>query len=211
MPPEAAMTTDDAKSVTQSIKDLGTESREEAFRRLWDRYFPQLVRLAEDRLRNTSRGAADGEDIALSAFQSFFRGAAAGRFPDLGSRDELWKLLVTITARKAQDRQRDERRRKRGGGRVVNQTARAGGELAGDEVLFEVVSSDPTPEFAAMMTEECQRLFASLADESHRVVALLKLEGHSNEEIATSLDCGLRSVERKLEVIRKRWLSEETP
>jgi len=202
------MTTDAAESVTQWIQDLRTENRHEAFRRLWDRYFPRMVRLAENRLRSTTRGPADGEDVALSAFQSFFRGAAGGRFPDLSRRDHLWKLLVTITARKAQNRQRDERRRKRGGGRVVNRTALAGGDLAGDEVLFEVVSSEPTPEFAAMMTEECQRLFASLADESQRVVALLKLEGRSNEEIATSLDCGLRTVERKLEVIRKRWLSE---
>ncbi len=210
MPLQATMTNEDARSVTKWIENLGTESREEAFRRLWERYFPQLVRLAEERLRGTTRGPADGEDIALSAFQSFFRGAAAGRFPCLGNRDDLWKLLVTITVRKAQNRQRDERRHKRGGGRVVDQTALAGGELAGDEVLFEVVGSEPAPEFAAMMTEECQRLFASLADESHRVVALLKLEGHSNEEIAVSLDCGLRTVERKLEVIRKRWLSEDS-
>jgi len=202
------MTKEDERSITQWIRDLTTDSRDEAFRHLWERYFPRLVRLAESRLRGTTGGSADGEDIALSAFNSFFRGANAGRFPDLGSRDDLWKLLVTITARKAQNRQRDERREKRGGGRVVNQTALAGGELGGDDVLFEVVSSEPTPEFAAMMTEECQRLFAALADESHRLVALLKLEGRSNEEIATSLDCGLRTVERKLTVIRKRWSSE---
>src|SRR5262249_43550979 len=42
-------------------------------------------------------------------------------------------------------------------------------------------------------------------------VALLKLEGYSNEEIARSLDCSLRTVERKLEVIRKRWTAEGTP
>jgi DNA-directed RNA polymerase specialized sigma24 family protein len=61
------------------------------------------------------------------------------------------------------------------------------------------------------MTDEYLRLFGSLADESLRVVALLMLEGHSNEEIAKSLDSGLRTVERKLEVIRKRWMAEETP
>ena len=43
------------------------------------------------------------------------------------------------------------------------------------------------------------------------MVALLRLEGHSNEEVARSLDCSLRTVERKLEVIRKRWLAEGTP
>jgi DNA-directed RNA polymerase specialized sigma24 family protein len=81
----------------------------------------------------------------------------------------------------------------------------------GDDFLAQVVGNGPTPEFAAMVTDEYRRLFCSLADESLRVVALLKLEGHSNEEIARSLDCGLRTVERKLEVIRKRWMAEETP
>ena len=49
-----------------------------------------------------------------------------------------------------------------------------------------------------------------LADESLRVVALLKLDGHSDEEIDGSLDCGLRTVDGKLEVIRKCWLAEGT-
>ena len=81
----------------------------------------------------------------------------------------------------------------------------------GDDFMAQVVGDEPTPEFAAMMADEYRRLFGSLADESLRVVALLKLEGHSNEEIARSLDCGLRTVERKLEVIRKRWIAEGTP
>jgi DNA-directed RNA polymerase specialized sigma24 family protein len=80
----------------------------------------------------------------------------------------------------------------------------------GDDFLAQVVGNGPTPEFAAMVTDEYRRLFGSLSDESLRVVALLKLEGHSNEEIARSLDCGLRTVERKLEVIRKRWTAEGT-
>jgi hypothetical protein len=36
------------------------------------------------------------------------------------------------------------------------------------------------------------------------------MEGFSNAEIAAQLDCGLRSVVRKLDVIRKRWLREVT-
>ena len=135
----------------------------------------------------------------------------AGRFPDLGNRDDLWRLLVTITARKAHNQRRNEGRQKRGGGRVVGEGALAGADPTGDDFLAQVVGNEPTPEFAAMVTDEYRRLFGSLADESLRVVALLKLEGHSNEEIAKSLDCGLRTVERKLEVIRKRWMAEGTP
>jgi DNA-directed RNA polymerase specialized sigma24 family protein len=202
------MTDDNEESVTRWVKDLATDNRGVAVDRLWERYFPRLVDLAQSRLRGHTGGPIDAEDVALCAFESFFRGAAAGRFPDIRNREDLWKLLVTITARKAQNYRRDEHRQKRGGGRVRSQNAMTRGESADDEILFEVISGEPTPEFAAMMTDECRQLFGSLSDESLRVVALLKLEGHSNEEIAKSLDCGLRTVERKLEVIRKRWLAE---
>ena len=205
------MTADGENSVTQWIGDLRTGSRDEASRLLWERYFTRLARLAQVRLRNVARGPADGEDVALSVFDSVFQGVAAGHFPELGNRDDLWRLLVTITARKAHNQRRDEGRQKRGGGRVVGEAALAGADPDGDDFLARVVGHEPTPEFAAMVTDEYRRLFGSLADESLRVVALLKLEGHSNEEIAKSLDCGLRTVERKLEVIRKRWLAEDLP
>ena len=84
----------------------------------------------------------------------------------------------------------------------------AGADQDVDPFLAQVVGNEPTPEFAAMVTEEYRRLFGSLGDESLQVVALLRLEGYSNEDIAASLDCGLRTVERKLDVIRKRWVAE---
>src|SRR6516164_1255619 len=80
---------------------------------LWQGYFRRLVGLARQRLGAAPRRAADVEDVALSAFDSFCRGAAAGRFPRLDDRDDLWALLVTITARKAAEQVRRERRLKR--------------------------------------------------------------------------------------------------
>ena len=68
---------------------------------LWRLYFPRLVRLARSHLQGLPRRAADEEDVALTAFDSFCRGAEQGRFPALHGRDELWKLLVTIAARHA--------------------------------------------------------------------------------------------------------------
>jgi DNA-directed RNA polymerase specialized sigma24 family protein len=195
-------------SVTQWVNDVRAGDRGKSARLLWERYFERLARLAQARLRAVARGPADGEDVALSVFDSLFRGVAAGHFPELGNRDDLWRLLVTITARKAQNQRRKEGRRKRGSGRVVSEGTLAGAGPEGDDFLTQIVGKEPTPEFAAMVTDEYRRLFGSLADESLRVVALLKLEGHSNEEIARNLDCGLRTVERKLEVIRKRWLAE---
>ena len=69
-----------------------------AAQELWEDYFQRLVRLARRRLRGRSRRAADEEDVALSAFDSFCRGAEQGRFPRLTDRDNLWRLLVVITA-----------------------------------------------------------------------------------------------------------------
>ena len=43
----------------------------------------------------------------------------------------------------------------------------------------------------------------SLGDDTLKAVALWKLEGYSNEEIAAKLRCVTRSVERKLNVIRR--------
>ena len=180
-----------------------------AAQRLWERYFDRLVRLARAKLGAMPRGAADEEDVALSAFHSFCQGAARGRFPRLDDRDNLWRLLVTITARKALDQVRRQARQKRGGGRVLVGSAQAGGEDDTDGAgLEQVVGQEPTPQFAAMVADECRRLLVALDDETLRQVALLRMEGYSDQEIAARVDCSLRTVSRKLALIRKAWLRE---
>ena len=82
---------------------------------LWERYFPKLVELARARLAGFPRRAADEEDVALSAFDSFCRDAAAGRLPRLDDRDDLWRVLLLITSQKALDLVRHESAAKRGG------------------------------------------------------------------------------------------------
>src|SRR5262249_39146854 len=76
---------------------------------LWEGYYSRLVGLAKQRLRGAAGGPADEEDVALSAFDSFCRGAARGRFPRLNDRDDLWQVLVLLTARKASDAIRAKR------------------------------------------------------------------------------------------------------
>ena len=60
------------------------------------------------KLRAGHRSGADtdAEDAALSVFDSFCDGAARGRFPQLVDRDDLWRLLVTITTYKVTDHAR---------------------------------------------------------------------------------------------------------
>ncbi len=181
----------------------------EAAQRLWERYFESLVRLARAKLGAVPRGEADEEDIALSAFHSFCQGAAGGRFPRLDDRYGLWRLLVTITVRKALDQSERQGRKKRGGDRVRVETAPTrGDDDARGDGLDLIVGREPTPAFAAMVADECRRLLEALGDETLRRIALLRMEGYSDPEIAARLGCGLRTVGRKLELIRKAWLRE---
>ena len=74
--------------------------------------------------------------------------------------------------------------------------------------MRELLSREPDPAFAAEVGEECRRLLEMLPDESLRRVALLKLEGHTNEEIAGGFDCAPQTIGRWLSVIRGYWKSE---
>jgi DNA-directed RNA polymerase specialized sigma24 family protein len=200
------MTTGGNGSVTRWIGGLKAGDPAAA-QELWQRYFQTLVGLARARLRAAHRGAEDEEDAALSAFDSFCKGAARGRFPRLDDRDDLWRILVTLTRRKALDQVQRQERQKRGGGRVIDEATLAAGDP--DAIgLDQLVGSEPTPEFAALIAEECRRRLDGLGDETLRRIALLKMEGHTNVEVAVRLECGLRSVVRKLELIRRRWLEE---
>jgi len=175
---------------------------------LWERYFQRLVWLARAKLPTALRAGADSdeEDAALSAFQSFCQGAAQGRFPRLDDRHDLWRLLVTITARKTADQIERARSLKRGGGRLLDEAALDGPdpERRGGG-LDQLPGPDPTPEFAAMVAEQYQHLLDLLGDETLRSIAVWKLEGYTVKEIAQRLDRSERMVAYKLELIRLRW------
>ena len=171
------------------------EGRRAAVSRLLERYFQRLIGLARARLQNLPGLAGYDEDVALSAFKSLCLGAERGRFPQLDDRDDLWRLLAVITVRKAIDLQRRRRR--------DEQTPYA-------DAVETLLSAEPPPELAAEMSEEYRRLLDRLGDPQLQAVALWKVEGYSNEEIAARLGCVVRSVERKRQRIRLLW-EEDAP
>jgi DNA-directed RNA polymerase specialized sigma24 family protein len=177
----------------------------EAAQRIWDSYFQRLVALARARLRGSARRVADEEDVALSAFDSFCRAAERGRLPRLEDRDDLWQLLVVITVRKACDLANHERRLSRGGGRVFLLS-----DLDGPEAEA-VLGPEPTPELAAQVADQCRRLLGLLGSDTLRSIALWKMEGLTNEEIAGRLGCVRFTVDRKLQTIRKLWDGAREP
>jgi RNA polymerase sigma factor (sigma-70 family) len=170
---------------------------------LWDRYYPRLVALARCRLADGSRRVADEEDVALSAFDSFCRGAEQGRFPKLSDEDGLWALLVLITIRKAADHTSSQSRLKRGAGQVRGDSAFAPGPDGASGGLDQLPDDDPTPDLAVQLAEELEALLDRLGAPDLRAIALWRLEGYSNAEIADRLRCSGVTVERRLRLIRK--------
>jgi len=180
----------------------------EAVQQIWDRYYARLVGLARNRLRNTNRRVADEEDIATSAFHSFCKLAAADRIPKLDDRDDLWKLLVVITVRKSCAHIKYNRAAKRGANKVRGDSIFAAENSDGVAAGFgRVIGEEPTPEMAAMMAETCAGLVECL-EPLHREIAIAKMEGYTNNEIADQLGISSRAVTRKLALIRKRWSRE---
>src|SRR5262245_66237931 len=134
-----------ADSVTVWIHQLRA-GHPEAAQKLWEGYFHRLVGLARAKLRSIPRQAADEEDVALSAFDSFCRGAAGGRFPRLEDRHDLWQVLFVITERKAIDLGRYEGSGKRNWRLVQNAND---GSSADASPLAELSGKEPDPAFAA--------------------------------------------------------------
>jgi RNA polymerase sigma factor (sigma-70 family) len=192
-------------SITRCLHLLKAGDRDAA-RPLWEAYFVRLVGLARSQLQGLrGKTAADAEDVALSAFESFCRNAQNGVFPRLDDRDDLWQVLLVLTIRKARSLARREKRLKRGAGRVVSFAD------LDDEDVETVLAAEPTPEVALQLAEECQRLLEQLNDDSLRRVALSKLEGYTNREIAERMGCVETTIERKLKSIRQLWSSSDEP
>jgi RNA polymerase sigma factor (sigma-70 family) len=177
------------------ILDAFSRGDNGAVRKIWERYLPRMMRLANRVLGHRSRRVVDEQDVADSAFASFWRRTREGEFPFLRDRDDLWALLSTITTRKALAQIRKESAEKRGGGTPtasLNDVAEPGAVVAYAEIdLF------------------CEELLERLGEDELRAIALLRLMGFSNPEIAEELDCSLRRIERKLQLIKREWSRPE--
>src|SRR5262245_14901806 len=187
-----------ADSIIRCI-DMLKGGDHEAAERLWATDIRRVVGLARARIGAAPRRAADEEDVALSAFDSFCRRAERGQFARLSDRDDLWQVLVVITERKAIDLMRREGRKSRGEGKVLSFSDASG------PASCELFDPGPSPEFAAQTAEEFRRLLGLLGDDSLREVALRKMEGYTNRQIADRLGCIEQTVERKLRSIRQIW------
>lgn len=186
------------ESITRLI-GLAKVGEVAAVEQLWGVYFGRLVAVARDKLALASRRVADEEDVALSAFHSFWSGVRGDRFPHLTDRSSLWPLLVAITRNKCIDHVRRQSRLKRGGPTEP---------LCG---LDTALGHEPGPDDAAAVVDQLAHLLTALdrtGDDALRRVAELRLGGHTTTEIASALECSVRTVERKLSLVERCWVEE---
>ncbi len=170
--------------------------------RIWQHYFDRLVRAVRQRMRGQNRAVSDEEDVVLSVFDSFYAAAEEGRFPDLSDRDDLWRLLLRMSARKVVDKRRHDLRQRRGGNVQIHQLG------ADEKTLIEAIGNEPSPEMVLMMQETLDQFFSDLRVGHLRELAVAKLEGYSNAEIARRFACSERTIERRLHLIREKCQQE---
>ena len=190
-------------SITRCI-DLLKRGDRAAAQELWGRYFERLVGLARAAPVHPAPRRRRGGRGPRRLRQLLPRGRTRP-VPPLADRDDLWQLLFVITVRKAIDLVHHEGRPIRGGGRVLDPAGPGRRGRRAD------LGPEPTPALAAQVADEYRRLLDGLGDESLRSVALWKLEGYTNDEIAARLGCVRQTVERKLRRIRTLWAGEMTP
>src|SRR5262245_53446548 len=130
-------------SFSQLIPAL-REGDRHAMQELWLRTFQPLVRVARARAHPGRCRAVDAGDMALEAFLDLCRRLArpdsAEKYPHLESRENLWKLLVCFTVRRAFDHNKKEERR----AEIVS-----GESALPDAGLAGLGGDEPAPEFAA--------------------------------------------------------------
>ncbi|MEJ7592403.1 MAG: ECF-type sigma factor [Planctomycetaceae bacterium] len=189
-------------SVSDWVRHL-KDGDADAAQQLWNRYFQKLVVHAGQRVRahNCPEGTVVPEDVAASVFESLWKGANAGRFQKVTDRDELWWLLQAMTRRKVVSHIRHATARQRFSGQVP-------ASLSHDEpgsAYRELMSDEPDAEYVVMMQDQFSRLLSLLRDDKLRQIAVLKLEGCSNDEICRNLSISSATTTRKLRLIRETW------
>jgi DNA-directed RNA polymerase specialized sigma24 family protein len=186
----------------ESITELFIRLRsgdDEAAEGIWNHYCPRLIQLARQILGGRRPGVLDPIDAAHSAFASFLLRTKSGSFAhDLG-RNELWKLLATITIRKARRHLSRELSQKRGGGAVLNEC-----DFGEDFSPLQLLESVPMRDF----DQSAEDLLNKLDNDEQRTIAIMRFMNYTNREIAENLRCTERKIERKLNLIRRIWNEE---
>ncbi|MBL8871883.1 MAG: hypothetical protein JNK90_19060 [Planctomycetaceae bacterium] len=192
-------------SITLWLDRLRNQEDSIAQNALWQQFATRVLSLARAKLRYHRTKIADEDDVANSVFEALFTGVASGGFPNLNNRDDLWGLLIRLTENKAIDLIRYENRKRR----IAKPNGAGPLDKREENDVQNDLSNFPdkrlTAEEELQFAETCSLLLARLEDPVLIAIAQFKLEGHSNTAISEFISRPLRTVERKIAMIRSIW------
>lgn len=194
----------DTGSVSQLLLDLKNGDHDAA-QALWNRTVERIAAAARKRLAALGVRGLDEDDVAVDVFASLCLGAGQGRFPRLDDRNDLWQVLMMLTRQKVVDQRRRQQPEW-----TESALPRGGHDQSEVQGIDLVQGDEPHPDVVAAAVEELENLLSSL-DQERRAISVLKLDGYSHSEIAERLGISLRSVERKVALIKKKWSGTADP
>jgi RNA polymerase sigma-70 factor (ECF subfamily) len=176
------------------LGELSRGGNEEAARRLFDEYVDRLLALARAHLSQRLAQRVDPEDVVQSVFRTFFGRVKDGRFHIQG-RDDLCKLLTTITLHKVLRQVNFHRAAKRN-----PQQEAARGDWSRED-LVNLLTREPSPEVTIAFLDQLEHLVGRLRPREREILDL-RLQGYTNEEIAARLGTYERAVRRDFERVK---------
>lgn len=181
---------------------------EASWNRLFSHLFPRARNTARRRLAAHPLPNADEDDVAQSALKKLCLRLMNDELDRPASPDQLENLVKTMVGQKVIDYRRRERSKKRGGGHARAGAESLGVDGAGRTDIEQVCDRAPSAADLAIVNEQKERFLRDLGDPVLRQITLWKLEDRSNVEIAGLLGTCVRTVERKLHIIRRMWWNE---
>lgn len=181
---------------------------------LWNTFYPKLKAAVRRKVESMPRLANDTSDLTSEALQSFFRRAFVDQEFDLNCPNSVWRLLKLMAARHVNDVYKGLLASKRGGGLAhVSLNDSNSGDEDDSDCHAELAAKVPdtkqlAPEEEMEWSDLLDRLLGLIKDETARQILLLRLEHHSNSEIADMLQISIRTVQRQLKGIAGIWQQE---
>ena len=194
---------DPSATFQEMMINLGA-GEQKAAEKVFERFTGKLLGLARSRLDARLQQKVDPEDVLQSVYRSFFRRQENNEF-DLDGWDELWALLVTFTVRKCCKQARHFQREKRDISR--EESPKQVDDQSEQFTQWELVSREPTPEQAVLLTELLDQLMSPF-DEQGQTIISMRLQGYSEKEISSEINRTVRTVRRVLSRVRIQLVSE---
>lgn len=182
------------------LNDLRSGDADSA-RRIFEHFSQRLCRLAQRHLSARVRPRVDEEDVVQSVFRTFFQRDAQGLF-QVDHSDELWRLLVTITVRKARGIWRKNSSAARDVGREVHLDD-------SDPAQITAFAHEPSVVEALVLADEIETVLEGLPESSARALEL-RMGGYSPTEAAELMGLSRQAFYRLLEPIKERLLKRDS-